>query len=232
MDQEWDQWQKDGKDQRRLRGLVSGLKPVIDGTMRSAGISNPVVLDHARLVAAKAIQSYDPTKGGKLGTHVATQLRSVVRDAPKMQEPLIPGERFRREAAELHRTGIKFIDSFGRDPSDEELSEMTSIPLRKVIRLRSSSRARIPMSMVEEADDDNSAPDVIGSTRSPYDDWTDAVYHGLGDVDRLILMHSTGYRSAEILDPEAMSSRVGLSSDAIRERSKRIQQQLDAFRMR
>jgi DNA-directed RNA polymerase specialized sigma subunit len=229
IEQDWKVWKASG-DPRKLRGIVNRLQPTITGVLSSAGIKNPIITDRARLVAAKAAQSYDPTKGAKLQTYVSSQLRSVVRDAPKIQEPMVPGQKYRAESAELHTAKLRFTDTFGRDATDEELSELTNIPLRKVVRLQSSNRARIPMSMVEEADDDINAPDVIGSTRTPYDDWVDAVYHGLGDVDRLVLMHKTGYRHAEPLDDEQLSKRVGLSVDAVQQRARRIQEQLDRFR--
>lgn len=227
-EQEWQTWKASG-DPKKLRGLVNRLNPTISGVLSSAGIKSPILADRARLLAAKAMHAYDPTRGAKLKTYVSSQLRSLVRDAPKIQEPMVPGQKYRTEVAELHNAKLKFTDTFGRDATDEELSELTNIPLRKVVRLQSSNRARIPMSMVEEADEDASSPDVIGSTRTPYDDWVDAIYHGLGDVDRLILMHKTGYRHGEQLDDTALAARVNLSVDAVQKRAHRIQAQLDRF---
>lgn len=227
-DQDWHDWKASG-DPKKLRGVVNRLNPTLSGVLSSAGLKSPVLRDRAKLIAAKAAQSFDPTRGAKLKTYVSSQLRSLVRDAPKIQEPMVPGQKYRAESAELNNAKLRFTDSFGRDATDEELSELTNIPLRKVIRLQSSNRARIPMSMVEEADDDSNAPDVIGSTRTPYDDWVDAIYYGLGDVDRLILMHRTGYRNAEVLEPQALAARAGLSVDAVQQRARRIQEQLDRF---
>lgn len=227
-DLDWQTWKASG-DPKKLRGIVNRLQPTISGVLSSAGIKSPILNDRAKLLAAKAMQSFDPTRGAKLKTYVSSQLRSLVRDAPKIQEPMVPGQKYRSEIAELHSAKGKFTDSFGRDATDEELSELTQIPLRKVIRLQSSNRARIPMSMVEEADDDVNAPDVIGSTRTPYDDWVDAIYYGLGDVDKLVLMHKTGYRNAELLDFPGIAQRTGLSVDAVQQRARRIQEQLDRF---
>ena len=228
VDQDWQTWKASG-DPKKLRGLVSKLQPTIAGVLSSAGIKSPILTDRANILAAQSMHSFDPTRGAKLRTYVSSQLRSLVRDAPKIQEPMVPGQKYRSEVAELHTAKTKFTDTFGRDATDEELSELTQIPLRKVIRLQSSNRARIPMSMVEEADEDANAPDVIGSTRTPYDDWVDAIYYGLGDLDRLILMHRTGYRNAEVLDPQALAAKPGLSVDAVQQRARRIQEQLDRF---
>lgn len=227
-DRDWSDWKTSG-DPKKLRGIVNRLQPTISGVLSSAGIKSPILNDRAKLIAARAMHSFDPSRGTKLKTYVSSQLRSLVRDAPKIQEPMVPGQKYRAEVAELNTAKTKFMDSFGRDATDEELAELTNIPLRKVVRLRSSNRARIPMSMVEEADDDSNAPDVIGSSRTPYDDWVDAIYYGLGDVDRLILMHKTGYRNAEVLDTQAISQRTGLSPDAVQQRAHRIQAQLDQF---
>jgi DNA-directed RNA polymerase specialized sigma subunit len=232
LETSWKDWKASGEDRQKLRGIVDKLAPILESSAVQGGAVNPVLYGRAKLLAAKAVKGYDPGKGAKIKTHVAAQLRSLQRDAPSITEPFAPGQRYRRELADLHRTTLEFTDKFGRDPSDEELAEVTQIPLRKIIRLRSSARARIPMSVVEEADDDASTPDVIGSTRTPYDDWAEAVYYGLGDVDKVIFVHRTGYRNGEKLDVAQISRRVGLSPEAVRKRAQRIQEQLDSFQPR
>jgi DNA-directed RNA polymerase specialized sigma subunit len=219
------------KDTNKLRALVDGLTPHIEAVLKPLGKINPVLMGKARVQAAKAIKTYDPTKGAKLPTWVGAQLRSVIRDAPTIQEPFLPSEGFRRDSAELNNRMRAFSDQFGREPTDEELADTSGIPLKRVIKLRTASRARIPYSVAEESserDESPSAEQVVHS-HNPYDDWSEAVYYGLGDIDKLIFMHRTGYRGADVLPTNAIAQRLNLSPAVVSARAKKIQQQLDSF---
>lgn len=140
-------------------------------------------------------------------------------------------ERQRQELNALHRATDSFTEQFGREPSDEELASVMGMPQRRVVKLRSGIRARIPMSVQDEADDDEEAgsADIAASAHTPYDDWRDAVYHGLGDIDKVIFMHRTGYRNADKLSNNAIAAKVGLTPAAVTQRAKRLQAQLDSF---
>jgi DNA-directed RNA polymerase specialized sigma subunit len=139
-------------------------------------------------------------------------------------------ERQRRELYALGKASEEFGEQFGREPSDEEMASVMGMPLKRVIKLRSSIRARIPLSVHEETDEEEGgSPDIAASSHTPLDDWHDAVYHGLGDIDRVIFMHRTGYRGADQLSNNAIAAKVGLTPSAVTQRAKRIQAQLDQF---
>jgi RNA polymerase primary sigma factor len=118
----------------------------------------------------------------------------------------------------------------GREPSDEELADITGIALPRVIKVRKRMRSRVPFSVAEgEDDDENSGTDVAVSRRTPYDDWVDAVYHDLGEIDKIILQHRSGYRGAEILPNQEIAKKLGLSPAAVSQKAARIQARLDEF---
>lgn len=229
-DQDYAIWKESG-DPSHLKTVVDKLDPVINGVMKASNIQSPIVRDRAKMVAAKAVKSFDPTRGAQLHTHVSNQLKRLVSEAPRIQEPFVPSERFRKESNDIRNAMTSFTDRMGRDPTDEELSDITYIPLKKVIRIRTASRARVPLSAVEEANDENEGGyDVVGSIRSKADDWGEAVYYGLGDLDKLIFMHKTGYRGADKLSNEGIAEKLHLSPQAVSVRARKIQDQLDSYR--
>ena len=231
-DKDYTIWKQSG-DPGHLKTVVDKLEPTINGTLKASNIQSPIVRDRAKMVAAQAIKSYDPSRGTQLHTHVANQLKRLVSEAPRIQEPFVPSERFRKESNDIRMAMNSFTDRMGRDPTDEELADITYIPLKKVIKIRTASRARVPLSAVEEANEDNDQGyDVVGGTRSKADDWAEAVYYGLGDLDKLIFMHRSGYRGADKLSNEQIAEKLHMSPQAVSVRARNIQNQLDSFNTR
>jgi DNA-directed RNA polymerase specialized sigma subunit len=229
--QSYEDWKVDPQPQK-LRKVVDDLDPVINSAVRQyAGQkAPPTVLQRARLIAAKAVRSYDSTRGADIKTHVFNQMRSIQRMAPGISNPLSPPERFRRDQQEIDTSYKELEDVLGREPTDEEISEMTGLPVRRVIKVRTRMRARIPISAYEDKDDDDDSNyDIVGSKRDDFDDWLDAVYDELGPVDRLIMMYRTGYRGSEIYPNSVIAKKLNISPSAISQRASRIQSKLDSF---
>lgn len=227
----FDQW-KTSQDGTQLRNVVMSLKPVIDSAVSQyvGQKAAPTIRQRANILAADAVKSFDPTRGASLKTHVYNQLRRLQRMAPGVVDPLAPPERFRRQQVDI-KQGVELLqEEMGRDPTDEEVADLLGMPSARVTKVRNRMRARMPMSVYEEASsDDDTAPDIVGSTRTPYDEWIDAVYHDLGEIDRLILMYRTGYRNSDVLSNQEIANRLSISPAAVSQRANRIQRKLDSF---
>jgi len=229
-DEAYNKW-KAKPTQERLRGVLTTLTPVITQAVgQYAGQHAPQTLhSRAKLLAAKAVQTWQSDGGANLKTHVFRQLQALQRMAPSVSDPFSPSERFRQHQQQLFNATTVAQSTLGRDPSDEELATATGLPLRRVVKVRTRMRARLPASTFEEAEDDQTKPDIIGSTRSPQDDWAEAVYHDLGDRDRLIFMHRTGYRGTPVLNNMELAKQLGVSPGLVSQRAGRIQARLDAY---
>lgn len=228
---EYESWVK-SQDPKTLRTVVEKLDPVIQSVTKQYGGRNPspTLYHRARLIAADAVRSYDPKKGSSLKTHIANQLRRLQRMAPQITDPLSPPERFNAQQIEIKSATDELTDILGREPTDEEIADTTDIPLKRVIKVRTRMRARLPSSVYEEStDDDDEMADIVGSSYSPEDEWYDAVYSDLGPIDRLIMMHRTGYRGATVLPNSVIAQKLRLSPAAISQRASRIQNRLDQF---
>ncbi len=229
----FDAWRKN-QSPAGLRQVVKSLDPVIESAVtRYVGQSAPPTVKHrARLIAAKAVQTYDPSRGAALNTHVYTQLQGLQRMAPAIADPFTPPERFRRQQQDITAAATALQEELGRDPTDEEVAEVSGLPASRVTKVRSRMRARVPFSAYEgsfDEDGDSDAPDIVASERTPYDEWVEAVYHDLGEIDKLILMHRTGYRNADRLSNQDIAYKLNLTPAAVSQRAARIQSRLDAF---
>jgi hypothetical protein len=124
-----------------LVGVVDSLKPTIEYSLRSLGAaSDPYMRSHARTVAAKSIQSFDPTKS-QLQTHVSTQLKRLYRDYRARRSPVPVPERIQQDRFHLVRHEEEFLDKHDREPTTEELSDLTGLPMRRIQKLRDNEVA-------------------------------------------------------------------------------------------
>jgi DNA-directed RNA polymerase specialized sigma subunit len=215
-----------------LRQLVNSMGPTIDSALRAytGSSESPIIRQRAKIIAAQAIKTYSPQSGANLRTHVYNQLQRMQRMAPVIAEPLAPPEKFRRQQTMVYRATETFKNEYGRDPTDEEVSELSGMRLKDVLRVRGRMRPRIPMSVYEESgDDDSDSPEVVASKADPFSVWQDAVYHDLGNVDKLVMQYRTGYRGAPQLDTNEIARRLNISPAAVSQRAKRIQMKLDSY---
>ena len=69
----------------------------------------------------------------------------------------------------------------------------------------------------------------MASRTDPYDEWVDAVYHDLGEIDRVIMSYRTGFRGAPVLSNGDIAKRLKMTPGAVSQRANRIQGKLDEF---
>lgn len=209
--------------------VVDKLAPTINKAVRvyAPNVKSDIVNQRARILAAEAVKSYNPKMGANLQTHVIRQLQRLQQLAPKIVDPLPMPERFRREQMLVYQHSKDLEDILGREPTKEELMHAVKLPkarLNKILRL---AHARIASSVYEDAQDDDDEGKDLLSADDPEKVWREAVYHGLGDVDKYIFEHKLGYDGAKILDTNHMAMKLRMSPSAISQRASRIQQQLD-----
>jgi RNA polymerase primary sigma factor len=88
----------------------------------------------------KAVDRFDPNKGGKLSTYAGWWIRQSVQRALANQSKTIrlPVHLIAKISA-LRRSARKLTEDLGRDPTDEELAREAGLPVHKVAHLRSVS---------------------------------------------------------------------------------------------
>lgn len=214
------------------REQVRKLQPIIDKALSAyaGGNSSPVVRDRARLMAARAIDSYDPARGAKLETHVFNQLRSLQRDVPKMSDPMPMPERFAVDNANIYRIKQEIENDEGREALPEEIADRLHMPMKRVNRVLNRSAGRLTYSEYEGADsDEDEAKDVVTNESTPWDEWVDMVYHDLSPRDRIIFRHRSGYMGSPVLDTNAIAEQLGVTPQVVSQRARAIQKHLDRF---
>src|SRR5213594_2039624 len=132
------------KGDREARALMirSNLRLVVKIAHDYANLGLPLLdlISEGNIGLIKAVERFDPRKGGKLSTYAAWWIRQSIRRALSNQSktirfPVHLGDKI----AKMHRVTLQMSEELGRDPTDDELAEEIGIASGKVSRLKTVS---------------------------------------------------------------------------------------------
>ncbi len=202
-------------DPTRLHAVVHALKPTIDYSLNSLNSSNdPVMRTRAKVLAAKAVERFDPASNTQLHTWVSHQLLPLRRLRRQTQTVVRLPERIQLDAFTLVKAEREFQDKHGRDPDVSELADFSKIPLKRIATIRNTMR-KTP---AESAMGDSMPPDETDYAPEA----ADYVHQDSDHIDRKILEHKTGYGGAEVLPPWAVAQKLGITPTQLTRRSQRM----------
>lgn len=221
----YEKWQKD-PSKTNLYNVVKHLQPTISSSLASIGGNDPNVRAKARVVAAKAIQSYDPNSGASLPTWVSSQLRQLTRDVRKSNNVLSVPENAQLDAYHLYRTEVELEDELGRTPTVQELADRSAMSIKKIETVRKKIKA-IATEGNFEADDGSS---MLQNSKNDYSqEAIDYVYNESDLKDKQLLEHLVGYGGADVWDNKTIMANLKLTPVQLSRRKMRLSQRLQAI---
>lgn len=219
----YDEWSKTPSPHNMNR-VLTDLTPTINSALTTYGGANvsPLLRSRAKALAAKAVKSYDPSRGASLKSHVMLQLQPLRRYSASSAQPMKVSERRLREMYMLNRAESELSELKGRDPSDAELADKLGLSIKKITKIRSLQNPYVSVEGGATAE----SHDPVVYQADTEDAWIEYVYHDLGDIDRKILDWKLGRGGQPVLKNIEIARRLKLSPAAVTQRINNIHKRL------
>jgi len=223
IDTAYQAWQADPRPET-LNQVVTHLKPTIEYAVASVGAAkNPVVQAKARLVAAEAVEKFDPTNVSKasLPTFVASQLRQVSRLSRESAFPIKVPERMQMDLYRVSRERSRLTESMGREPDMLELSDALRMPMKRLQKVFKAQVAMPTESAYGEVEQEGPDHDQEA---------LEYVMHGSDHTDRRVLELKLGLGDQPPMPPHQIAKVLNLTPTQLSRRSMRLAARINSIR--
>jgi len=223
---------KRGDKKAREQMIKANLRLVVKIARDYEGIGLPLLdlISEGNIGLMKAVERFDPKKGGKLSTYGSWWIKQSIKRALANQSKTIRlPVHLVDKISKMRRVSMKLQEEFGREPTDEELAgELDMTPLRvRQMRLAAIRPASLDAPIGD--DESNNFSEVVEdeNATTPYEDLEDkTVFVMLQDmVKHLDEREATILRYRFGLDggTEKTLEEVGKKFGVTRERVRQIQ---------
>jgi RNA polymerase primary sigma factor len=196
-----------GDQVARNHMIQANLRLVVKIAMDYKDFGLPLLdlISEGNIGLIKAVERFDPRKGGKLSTYAAWWIKQSIKRALANQSKTIRlPVHLVDKISKMRRTAMALTEQLGREPSDEELAIELQIPTSKVAHLKSVSvRPASLDAPVGEEGDSASFGEIVGDENAV------SPYEGLNEKNRNSDLHAM-VASLEDREAEIIRLRFGL----------------------
>lgn len=198
---------KRGNKKAREKMITANLRLVVKIAHDFGNYGLPLLdlISEGNIGLMKAVERFDPKKGGKLSTYASWWIKQSIKRALANQSKTIRlPVHLVDKIGKIRRVAAQMTEELGHEPSTEELAEELGLPIAKVAHLKSVAIRPASLDAKISADDDTAFGDLVGDDRAddPFESLRDKDLRGeVGDL-------------LEILDPrerKIIAFRFGLS---------------------
>ena len=223
---------KKGDKKAREHMIKANLRLVVKIARDYEGIGLPLLdlISEGNIGLMKAVERFDPAKGGKLSTYGSWWIKQSIKRALANQSKTIRlPVHLVDKISKMRRTAMKLQEMLGHEPTDEELADEMGMTASRVRLMRQASIRPASLDAPIGDDDSNNFSDVVQdeNATSPYDNLEDKtvtdmlqemVKH-LDDREATILRFRFGLDGGT----EKTLEEVGVKFGVTRERVRQIQ---------
>ncbi len=133
---------KRGSQRARTEMVSANLRLVVKIARDYGSFGLPLLdlISEGNIGLMKAVERFDPKKGGKLSTYAAWWIRQSIKRALANQTKTIRlPVHLVEKITRMRRVSSQMMEELGREPTDEELAEEIGLSLSKVIALKSAA---------------------------------------------------------------------------------------------
>src|SRR3569833_3077807 len=155
---------KKGDKKAREQMIKANLRLVVKIARDYEGIGLPLLdlISEGYIGLMKAVERFDPAKGGKLSTYGSWWIKQSIKRALANQSMTIRlPVHLVDKISKMRRTAMKLQEEFGREPTDEELGEELGISAARVAQLRTAAIRPASLDAPIGDDESNNFAEVV-----------------------------------------------------------------------
>jgi RNA polymerase primary sigma factor len=164
---------KKGDKKAREQMIKANLRLVVKIARDYEGIGLPLLdlISEGNIGLMKAVERFDPAKGGKLSTYGSWWIKQSIKRALANQSKTIRlPVHLVDKISKMRRTSMRLQEELGREPSDEELGEELGITASRVAQMRMAAIRPASLDAPIGDEDSNNFAEVVQdeSADTPY----------------------------------------------------------------
>lgn len=158
-----------GDKEAREHMIKANLRLVVKIAQDYANYGLPLVdlISEGNMGLMKAVERFDPEKGGKLSTYAAWWIKQSIKRALANQSKTIRlPVHMVDKIARMRRVSSSMTEELGREPTTEELADELGLPHRKVALLQRASQRPTSLDAPLGEDGSTSYAEIIGDEKA------------------------------------------------------------------
>ena len=221
---------KRGDKQARAHMINANLRLVVKIAQDYSGYGLPLsdLISEGNIGLMKAVDRFDPKKGGKLSTYAAWWIKQSIKRALANQSKTIRlPVHMVDKIAKMRRISMMLAEVLGREPTDEELADELGLPRRKLAMLKQASQRPTSLDAPVNEGEATQFGEIIGDDRAedPLEALSDKNLHGelddllavLDQRERRIIDERFGLNGKKPLTLEEVGREFGVTRERIRQ---------------
>jgi|TARA_B110000881_G_scaffold115352_1_gene101209 RNA polymerase primary sigma factor len=158
-----------GDKEARTRMIKANLRLVVKIAQGYSNYGLPLadLISEGNIGLMKAVERFDPAKGGKLSTYGSWWIKQSIKRALANQSKTIRLPiHMVDKIAKLRRISSMLAEAYGREPTEEELCEEIGIPRKKMALLKRASQRPTSLDAPVGDDDSSNYSEIIGDEQA------------------------------------------------------------------
>ena len=210
--------------------IRSNLRLVVKIALAYANLGLPLLdlISEGNIGLMKALERFDPAKGGKLSTYAAWWIKQSIRRALANQSKTIRlPVHLVDKISKMRRVSLQMSEELGREPTDEELGDEIGIASGKVSQLKTASIRPASLDAPISDDDSTEFGEIVGDeyAQTPFELLRDknlrnelgGLLDVLDDREKKIVFQRFGLDGGKPKTLEEVGKRFGVTRERIRQ---------------
>jgi len=223
---------KRGDKKARQQMINANLRLVVKIARDYANLGLPLMdlISEGNIGLMKAVERFDPKKGGKLSTYAAWWIKQSIKRALANQSKTIRlPVHLVDKISKIRRVAVKMSEDLGREPTDDELGEEIGVSPAKISMLKSAAIRPASLDAPIGEDDSTEFGEIVGDMDAldPFEhlrdkdmfEEVDDLLDSLDHRERKIIEYRFGLNGTKLKTLEE----VGVSFGVTRERIRQLQ---------